>query len=121
MCSRPQYSDLTYMGGTRSCGPLKIILAVLFRVGIQAQILNLVRIALFMWPRSLYTDLVNMGGARSCGPMRIIFGSVIEGWCTSPNIKFDANRTFHVTEIPVYRFGLYGRYQNLWTDKAHFR
>ena len=26
MCSRPQYTDLTYMGGTGSCGPLKIII-----------------------------------------------------------------------------------------------
>ena len=25
MCSRPQFTDLTYMGGTRSCGPMTII------------------------------------------------------------------------------------------------
>ena len=24
MCPRPQYTDLTYMGGTGSCGPMKI-------------------------------------------------------------------------------------------------
>ena len=32
-------------------------------------------------------------------------------WC--------ANRTFHVPKIPVYRLGLYGSYQILWTDIAH--
>ena len=25
MCSRPQYTDLTYMGGTGSCEPMRII------------------------------------------------------------------------------------------------
>ena len=25
MCPRPQYTDLTYMGGTRPCGPMSII------------------------------------------------------------------------------------------------
>ena len=33
---------------------------------------------------------------------------------TSLNIKFDVNRTFHVLKIPLYRLGLYGRYQILY-------
>ena len=43
MCSRPQYTDFAYMGGTGPCGPLRIIFVVLFRVGVQALILNLMR------------------------------------------------------------------------------
>ena len=71
-----------------------------------------------------YTGLVYMGGTRSSGPMRIIFDSVIMSWYTSikfVSIKFGANRTFHVPKIRVYRFCLYGRYQVLWTDIAHFQ
>ena len=58
-----------------------------------------------------------MGGTGPCGPMTIIFGSVIR----SLHIKFGAKRSFHVPKIPVYQFGLYGRYQILWTDLAHFQ
>ena len=36
MCSRPQFTDLTYMGGTRCCAPMTIFLVVLLRVSIQA-------------------------------------------------------------------------------------
>ena len=31
------------------------------------------------------------------------------------------NRAFHVLKTPAYRFDLYGRYQILWTDIAHFQ
>ena len=69
-----------------------------------------------MCSRPQYTDLTTMGGIGPCGPMRIIFGSVIISWYTSLNIKFGANRTSDVPKIPVY-----GRYQILWTDIAHFQ
>ena len=62
-----------------------------------------------------------MGGTRPYTPMRIIFGSVIYSWYTSLNIKFDVNRMLHVLKTPVYRFGLYERYQILCTDIAHFQ
>ena len=73
-----------------------------------------------MWPRPQYTDLTYMGGTGSSEPMRIIFDTVIKGGCTSLNIKFDANRTFHAPKSPVYRFDYYGRYQTLWTDEDNF-
>ena len=47
-------------------------------------------------------------------------GSLIQSWNTSLNIKFGANRTFHVPKIPVYWFGFYGRYQILQTDEDNF-
>ena len=93
---------------------------LLFNVGIQALILNLVRIRRSMSPRPQYTDLTYMGGIGSCSPMRIIFGSVIQRWYTSLNIEFGANRTFHVPKTPVYRFHLYGRYKSLWTAEDNF-
>ena len=39
----------------------------------------------------------------------------------SLNIIFGANRPSHMPKIPVYRFGLYGRYQILCTNIAHFQ
>ena len=70
-----------------------------------------------MCSRPQFSHLTYMGGTRPCGPMTIIFGSVIK----SLHIKFGANRSFLVPKIPVYQFGLYGRYQILWTDRAHFQ
>ena len=70
-----------------------------------------------MCSRPQFTDLTYMGGTGPCGPMTIIFGSVIK----ILHVKFGANRSFHVPKIPVYRFGLYGWYQILWTDIAHFQ
>ena len=74
-----------------------------------------------MCPRPQYTDLPYMGGTGSCGPIKIIFVGVIKSWYTSLNIKFDANRTFHVPKSPIYLFGLYGKYQILWTDIVHLQ
>ena len=39
----------------------------------------------------------------------------------SLNIKFGMHQTFHVPQTPVYQCDLYGRYQILWTDIAHFQ
>ena len=74
-----------------------------------------------MCSRPEFTDLTYMGGTRPCGPMTIIFGSVIQSQYTSLNVQFGVNRMFHVLKTPVYRFDLYGRYQILWTDIAHFQ
>ena len=57
-----------------------------------------------MSSRAQYTDLTIMGATGPCGPMRLIFGSVIESWYISLNVKFGVNRTFHV----------------LWTDDDNF-
>ena len=69
-------------------------------------------IGLSLCSRPQFTDLTYMGDTGPCGPMTIIFGSVIK----ILHIKFGVNRSFHVPKVPVYRFGLYGRYQILWTD-----
>ena len=67
-----------------------------------------------MCSRPQFTDLTYMGGTGPCGTMTIIFGSIIK----ILHIKFGATRSFHVPKIPIYRFGLYGRYQILCTDMA---
>ena len=71
--------------------------------------------------KTQYPGLTYTVGTGSCRPMKKIFDSVIWSWYTSLNIKLGANRTFHVSNIPVYRFGLYGRYQVLLIDTAHFQ
>ena len=63
------------------------------------------------------SDVTYMGGSGPGRPMTMSFGSVIK----ILHIKFGANRKFHVSKLPIYRFGLYGRYQILWTDIAHFQ
>ena len=73
-----------------------------------------------MCSRPQFADLAYIGGAGPCGPMIIIFGSVIKGYYAILNIKFGVNRIFHVVKTLVYRFDLYGRYRNLWSDKANF-
>ena len=80
---------------------------------------NLVWIERFIYSRPQYNDLSYMGNTGPCTPMRIIFGSGIQSWYRRLIIKFGANRTSHVPKIPVYRFGLYGRYQILFTDIAN--
>ena len=108
MCSKPQFTDLTYIGATRSCGSTLPIFYTNQRMG---NISLDAAIGCCMCSRPQFTDLTYMGGTGSGGPMRIIFGGVIKSWCTSLSITFGA----------VYRFGLYGRYQILWTDTAHFQ
>ena len=73
-----------------------------------------------MCSRPKNTDFIYMGGTGLCRPMRIIFGSVLQCWYTSLNIKFGADRTFYVPKIPVQRFDYYGSYRILWTDEDDF-
>ena len=120
MCSRPQFTDLTYMGGTRPCTPMTII----FGSVIQSQHTSLnIKFGvnrMFHVLKTPFTALINMGGTRPCGPMTIIYGGITYSQHTSLNIKFGVNRTFHVLKTPVYRFDLDGRYQTLWTDDDNF-
>ena len=60
-----------------------------------------------MCSRPQYTDLTNMGGTGPYGPMTILFGSVIQSWYISLDIKYGVKRTFHVPKIMVYRFDSY--------------
>ena len=74
-----------------------------------------------MCPRSRYTGLVYMGGTGPCLPMRIIFGSVIfYSDHTILNIKFGVYGMMPVLKTPVYRLGLYGRYQIQWPNEGTF-
>ena len=120
MCSRPQLTDLTYMGGTGLCLPMTII----FGSVIQSQYTSLnIKVGVngtFHVLKTPVTDLTYMGSTRPCGPMITTFGSVIQSQHTSLNIKFGVNRPFHVLKTPVYRFDLYGRYRTLFTDDDNF-
>ena len=120
MCTRPQFTDLTYMGGNRHCRPMTII----FGSVIQSQYTSLnIKFGVnrtFHVLKTPVTDLTYMGGTAPCGPMTISFGSVIYSQYTSLNIKFGVNRTFHVLKTPVYRLNLYWRYQVLCTNDDNF-
>ena len=120
MCSRPQFTDLTYMGGTGPCGPMTII----FGSVIQSQHTSLnIKFDVqrtFHVLKTPVTDLTYIGGTRPCGPMTINFGSGINSQHTSRNNNFGVNRTFHVVRTTVYRFDLYGRYRTRFTDDDKF-
>ena len=120
MCSRPQFTDLTYMGGTGPCGPLTII----FGGAIQSQHTSLyIKFGVnrtFHVLKTPVTDLTYMGGTGPYILMTIIFNSVNQSQYTSLYIKFGVNRTFHVLKAPVYRFEPYGRYQVLCTNDDNF-
>ena len=82
----------------------------------------MVRIGRSMCSRPQYTDLTCMGGTGPCELMKIIFGSVIRSWYISIDIKFWVNRKFHVLKTPVYRFCLYGKYQDdYYYDQDDYR
>ena len=118
MCSRPQFSDLIYIGGTGPCDSLKIFFGN--HVYSQHTISSIKFSVNGMCSRPQYTDLTTMGGTGFYGPMTIIFCSVIQSQHTSLNITFCVNRTFHVLKTLIYRFDLYGRCRTLWTDDDNF-
>ena len=91
MNSRPQFTDLTYMGGTGPCGPMRIIFRSVIKSWYTSLISNLVRIGRSMCSRPQYTDLTYMGGTGFCAPMKIIVSSVIKSWYTGLNVNFGAN------------------------------
>ena len=117
MCSRPQFTDLAYMGGTGPCGPMTIIFSSVMKSWYTSLTTKFGVYRAFHVLKTRVIPFSYMGGPEPCGPMTIIFGSAIR----ILHIKFGANRSFHVPQIPVYRFGLYGRYQILWTDIAHIQ
>ena len=88
MCSRPQFTDLTYMGGTGPSGPMTIIfgsaiksyytiLNIKFGVNrmFHVPLTTVYRYDLYGRYQTLWNDLTYMGGTRPCGTMTIIFGS----------------------------------------------
>ena len=93
---------------------------MLFTVGIQAYILNLVRIGHSMCPRPQFPDLTYMGGTGPCVPLSILFGSVIKSRYISLNIAFGVNRLLDGLKTQVYRFDYYGRYRTLCTIEDPF-
>ena len=120
MCSRPQFTDLTYMGGTGSCPPMTIIFGSViysqytssitkFGVIRKFHVLKppVYRFDLYGRYQTLWTDDDNFFGVFLCQ-------------YTSLNIKFGVIRMFHVLKTSVYRFDLQGRYQTLWTDDDNF-
>ena len=117
MCSRPQFTDLTYMGGTGPCGPMKIKFGSVIQSQYTSLNIKFGLIQTFHVSRPQFTDLTYMGGTGPCGPMTKFFGSVIQSQYTSLNIKFGLIRTFHVLKTPVYRFDLYGRNRTVWTNE----
>ena len=69
---------------------------------------------------SSFIYIIYKGGTGTCGSIKIIFGNHVYSQHTILNIKFGKNWTLYVPKTLVYRFDLYGRYQTLWTDIAHF-
>ena len=120
MCSRPQFTNVTYMGGTELCLPMTIIIdSVIYSQYTRPNIKFGVNRTLHLL-KTPVTDLTYMGGTGPYGPMTIIFCCVIKSQQKSLSIKFGVNRTLLVLKTLVYRFDLYGRYQTLWTDDYNF-
>ena len=120
MYSRQQCTDLTYMGGTRPCRPIRIIfgntiqrqytsLYIKFGVNRTFHVLKtpVCRIDVYGRYRTLWFDDDNFSQCY----LELVY---------KPNIKFGVNRTFHVLKTTVNRFDLYGGYQTLQTDDDNF-
>ena len=75
MCSRPQFTDLTYMGGTGPCGPMRIIFGSVIQSWHASLNIKFGVNRTFHMPRPQFTDLTYMGGTRSCGPIQPIFNT----------------------------------------------
>ena len=77
MCSRPQFTDLTHMGGIRPCEPMTII----FGSVIQSQCTSLnIKFGvnrMFHVLKPQFTDLTYMGGTRFCGPIQPLFNQLM--------------------------------------------
>ena len=120
MCSRHQFTNLTYMGGTGLCLPMTISFGSVIKsyytsLNIKFSVNRTIHVL-----KTPVNDLTYMGGTGPCGPMMIVFSAIIQSQYTSLHIKFCVNRTFHVLKTPVYRFYLYERYHVLCTDDDNF-
>ena len=115
MCSRPQFTDLTYMGGTGPCTPMTII----FGSVIQSQYASLnIKLGVNRTFHVLKTTVYRFdiyGKYRTLWTLDDNFCCIIQSKHASLNIKFGVKRTFHVLKTPVYRFDFYGRYRTLTT------
>ena len=77
MWSRLQYYDLTTVGGTGSCVPMRIIFGSVIESCYSSPNIKFGVNGRLMCSRLQYTDLTYMGGAGPCAAMRIIFDIVI--------------------------------------------
>ena len=66
---------------------------------------------------SSFVYIIYIGSTGPRYSIKIIFSNHVYSENTILNTKFGANRTLHVPNTPVYRFGLYGRYRTQWTDE----
>ena len=118
MCSRIQYTDLTYTGGTGPFGPMRVIFCSI----IQSWNISLnIKFGVnprFHVPKTLVYRFDLYGRYRILRTDKYIF------WLYYLKLvyksKHKSNPTFHVLKIPVYRFHLYGRYRTLQTDSIIF-
>ena len=76
-CSRPQFTDLAYMGGTGICGPMTIVFGSVIKTEYKSLTIKFGVNRAFHVLKAQFTDLAYMGGTGPCGPMMIIFGSAI--------------------------------------------
>ena len=118
MYSRKQFTDLTYMGATRPCGPMTTILGsviqsqhtslnIKFGVNRTFHVLKttVYRFDLYGRYRTLWTNDDNFWQCY----LELVYKPKHLIWCASD-----------VPCTQVYRFDLYGRYQTLWTDDDNF-
>ena len=78
MCSRPQFTDLAYMGGTGLCGPMTIIFGSVIKTEYKSLTTNFGVNRAFHVLKPQFIDLTYMFGTKPCGPMMIFFGSAIK-------------------------------------------
>ena len=115
MYSRPQFTDLTCMGGTGLCGPMTIIfggiiksqytsLNIKFGVNRTFHVLKttVYRFDLYGKYQTLWTDDDNFSQCY----LELAYKPTYQFWCESD---------IPCTQDPSYRFDLYGRYQ---TDRT---
>ena len=77
MCSRPQFTDLAYIGGTGPCGLMTIISGSAIWRSYTSLIIKFGVNGAFHVLKPQFTGLAYMGGTEPCGPIMIILGSVI--------------------------------------------
>ena len=78
MYSRPQFTDLTYMGGTAPSGPMTIVFGGIIKSYYTCLNINFGVNRTFHVLKTLVTDLTYMECTGPCTLMTIIFNSVIE-------------------------------------------
>ena len=120
MSSRPQFTDLTYMGGTRSCG----LMTIIFSSVIQSQYASLgIKFGGNRTFHVLKTTVYRFdlyGRYRTLQTDDDYFWQCYLELAYKPKYQIWCERTFHVVKTPVYRFDLYGRYRTLLTDADNF-